>query len=190
MGIKNKHSNKISSCFWGCFTVIVVGFVSIFGFPLCCIILGNIVSCVHKSPEQKTKKDYKSLCTGSKPYSDFYPDEKSGPNEISFKTSEGCDYIVIVKDTCGTVVNHVYIKGGDTSKLGVPNGYYNVFFYMGKDWNPDLCISSDVYGGFDIPQSLQKDGPLEVKSQNVQYTLYPVANGNLKLQKTSAQEAF
>ena len=45
--------NKISSCFGGCFITAVVGFVSIFGFPLCCVVIGNMVSCVHKNKKKR-----------------------------------------------------------------------------------------------------------------------------------------
>ena len=190
--VDKSGNSTFSGC--GCLAAIIAGVFSILWFPVCCVVLGNVVSCIHKSPERSEVDEEKTfvnkaLPTGSKPYSDYYPYEKCGSNKISFKTSKGCDYVIIVKDTCGMVVNHAYIKGGDTFMLGVPNGGFNVFFYTGRGWNPDLPIH-DVYGRFTEHENLQKDGPIQLINRNVQYTLYPVVDGNLKLQQTSISDAF
>ena len=128
--------------------------------------------------------------TGVKPYASIYGKDKTGKNTISFKTSKGTDYIVIIKtNSLEKVIGHIYIRGGDSTSLHIPNGKYNVFFYTGLDWNPDKQ-KDVVFGGFMKMEHLQKDGPINIYNQNIQYTLYPVQNGNLVLKEADETEAF
>ena len=130
------------------------------------------------------------LKTGSKPYSSEYGKSKTGDNYLYFRTSVGCDYVVIVKKySTGKVVNHVYIRGGDSSRIYVPNGTYSIYFYSGKGWNPHK-EKGNVIGGFVSEESLQKDEPVTLEYQNCEYTLYPVQNGNLTLKSTNETDAF
>lgn len=130
------------------------------------------------------------LKTGSKPYAAIYGKDKTGINTISFKTSKGSDYIVIIKtESSEEVIGHVYIRGGETASLHIPNGKYNVFFYTGLDWNPNKQ-KDVVIGGFEEMEHIQKDGPISIYNQNAQYTLYPVQNGNLVLQEAEETDAF
>lgn len=128
------------------------------------------------------------LKTGSKPYKDYYH-SRTGNNYLDFKTS-GNDYVIIVKDYGSSdVVNHIYIRAGDTGRLYLPDGTYNIYFYGGKGWNPDM-ENGNVKGGFVSGGHIQKDGPVELYNQYGEYTLYPVQNGNLQLQGASKGEAF
>lgn len=133
---------------------------------------------------------YDRLATGDKPYSQFYH-SKSGDNFIRFKTSGSSDYVVIVKYADNDeVVNHVYIRGGDVTQLYVPNGNYYVYFYSGNGgWNPNK-IKGGVRGGFARHETLQKDGPISLRYQDCEYTLYPVSYGNLSLKTADEDEAF
>ena len=90
-----------------------------------------LVVFIKASKGQKLTIRRKALPTGLKPYSDYYPYEKSGSNKISFKTSKGCDYVIIVKDTCGMVVNHAY-KRRRYFYVGCTKWCYNIFFYTGR----------------------------------------------------------
>lgn len=126
------------------------------------------------------------LTTGSKPYSRFFGSSQTGDNYFHFKTSGDHDYVVIVKRTySGTYVNHIYIRGGDNAKLYVPNGTFDVFFYSGKGWDPEKSVGSFT-GGFVRGGSMQKDEEIDLYESErgipyVEYTLYPVSNGNLTL---------
>ena len=111
---------------WG--AAIVAGISSILWFSVCCVVLGNIVSCIYKSLERSEVDEKKK---GLKPYSDYYPYEKSGSNKIFFKTSKGCDYVIIVKDTCGMIVNHAY-KRRRYFYVGCTKWCYNIFFYTDR----------------------------------------------------------
>lgn len=128
------------------------------------------------------------LKTGSKPYRDYYR-SRTGNNYLDFKTA-GNDYVIIVKDyNTLKVVNHIYVRAGDTGRLYLPDGTYYVFFYGGKGWNPNM-ENGKVTGGFVSGGDIQKDGPVELYNQCGEYTLYPVRSGNLQLQESSKKEAF
>ena len=117
------------------------------------------------------------LSTGSKPYKKYYH-TRTGRNYLDFNTS-GNDYVIIVRD-CATndVVNHIYIRANDTGRLYLPNGTYNIYFYGGKGWNPNMK-NGNVEGGFVSDGQVQKDGPIVLEDSYGEYTLYPVRNGNL-----------
>ena len=143
--------------------------------------------------ESQTDTDYDTyinnqLRTGAKPYKDFYR-SRTGSNYLDFNTS-GCDYVIIVRDyETSEVVNHIYVRADDRGRLYLPNGTYNIFFYGGKGWNPNM-ENGNVTGGFVSGGDIQKDGPVELYNQYGEYTLYPVQNGNLELQGATKNEAL
>ena len=143
--------------------------------------------------ESQTDTDYDTyinnqLKTGAKPYKDFYR-SRTGSNYLDFNTS-GSDYVIIVRDyETSEVVNHIYVRADDRGRLYLPNGTYNIFFYGGKGWNPNM-ENGNVTGGFVSGGDIQKDGPVELYNQYGEYTLYPVQNGNLQLQGATKSEAL
>ena len=137
-----------------------------------------------------------SLRTGDKPYAPYFGKAQSGKNFIDFKTSGSSDYVAIVKrHNNNKYVNHTYIRGGDNARLYVPSGTYDVYFYSGSGWNPNMVVGQFT-GGFVVGGTMQKDGPIQLLSETItlddgstqlrtaymEYTLYPVTNGNLVLQ--------
>ena len=137
-----------------------------------------------------------SLETGAKPYASYFGKAQTGKNFIDFKTSGSNDYVAIVKrHSNNKYVNHTYIKGGDNARLYVPSGTYDVYFYSGSGWNPNMVVGQFT-GGFVEGGTMQKDGPIQLVSETIslddgstqlrtaymEYTLYPVSNGNLILQ--------
>lgn len=142
------------------------------------------------SEEIYNKYKDNQLKNGSKPYSTYYGKSKTGENWISFKTSGDCDYVVIVKKHSNQkVYNHIYIRGGYSGKVYLPNGVFDVYFYSGKGWNPNKN-NGNVIGGFVSEESHQKDGPIDLNYSYCEYTLYPVAYGNLTLDQTNKSETF
>ncbi len=71
----------------------------------------------------------------------------------------------------------------------LPDGHYMVYFYSGKGWNPNK-VKGNLKGGFVSMESQQKDGPINLVSAWCEYTLYPVTNGNLRLNSASENEMF
>lgn len=131
-----------------------------------------------------------SLTTGSKPYSSYFGRAKTGDNYIDIKTTEGADYIVIVKrHSNGKYINHVYIRGGEKARMYVPDGTFDTYFYSGKGWNPEKVVGN-LTGGFVSGESMQKDDPQRIVSAYLEYTLYPVVNGNLRLNEADINDVL
>ena len=152
-------------------------------------------------PNETTYNSYdeyrnNSLTTGAKPYASYFGKAQTGKNFIEFKTSGSSDYVAIVKrHSNNKYINHTYIRGGDKARLYVPSGTYDVYFYSGSGWNPNMVVGQFT-GGFVEGGTMQKDGPIQLVSETIplddgstqlrtaymEYTLYPVSNGNLVLQ--------
>ena len=160
-------------------------------------------------PNETTYNSYdeyrnNSLATGAKPYASYFGKAQTGKNFIDFKTSGSNDYVAIVKrHSNNKYVNHTYIKGGDNARLYVPSGTYDVYFYSGSGWNPNMVVGQFT-GGFVEGGTMQKDGPIQLVSETIslddgstqlrtaymEYTLYPVSNGNLILQSADIENVL
>ena len=131
-----------------------------------------------------------------KPYESYFGKAQTGQNYIDFKTSGANDYIAIVKrHRDNKYINHLYIKGGESARLYVPDGNFDVYFYSGKGWNPNKEVGHFT-GGFVEGGIMQKDEPIQLMTETItmddgriqlrtaymEYTLYPIPNGNLILQ--------
>lgn len=140
-------------------------------------------------PEIENPYINNSLRTGSKPYSSYFGRAKTGENYIDVKTAKGSDYIIIVKQHRNRkYINHIYIKGGESARMYIPDGTFDIFFYSGKGWNPNKKVNDELPGGFVFYENFQKDTPRKIVTAYLQYELYPVTNGNLLLDKTDASE--
>lgn len=131
----------------------------------------------------------KSLSTGSVPYS--CKNLKGEESTISVRTSGSseCDVVVIIK-TGDTMVRNAYIKAGGSYTFNLPNGYYQVFFYGGKGWNPNKTMPNGLDGGFVANESYSKDEPVSLEYQGLEYELSPQQNGNFTTEQSSASEIF
>ena len=122
-----------------------------------------------------------SLETGDKPYRKIFGKETKGKNYVDFETIGVNDYVVIIKKHKKNIfVNHTYIRGGESTRLYIPDGEYDFFFYSGHGWNPNY--KRGIFNGaFLKNEAMQADSAVFIKSQHVTYKLYPVENGNLNL---------
>lgn len=139
---------------------------------------------------ERERYRHNRLENGAKPYRAYYGKDRTGYNYMDFNTEKGYDYVVIVKRSSDMrVMNHVYIRGGRMCRLYLPDGTFNVYFYSGTGWNPNIKIKS-VKGGFMESPRSQKDEGIRLYDSYVTYTLYRVPNGNLHLQQSSVDETF
>ena len=128
--------------------------------------------------------------TGDRPYLDFYGYGRTGDAWMTFKTSGKNDYVVIVKNYYNEkVMGHVYIRGGESAKIHLPYSKYMVFFISGTEWDNSYRING-VVGFFKKDCSITKDGPVDLEDGYIEYSLYPVSNGNLQLKGSNAKEAL
>lgn len=131
-----------------------------------------------------------SLETGSKPYKQYYGKGITGQDYLQFKTSGDNDYVVIAKrHGSSKVVNHIYIRGGDTETMHLPDGNYDIYFYSGKGWDPEKDMGA-VKGGFVDEAPVEKDENVSLYDQYGEYTLYPVQGGDLVLEQSDKQDMF
>lgn len=150
--------------------------------------ISNIVNETVSDPDEPYYNN--SLQTGAKPYASYFGKARKGSNYFTFNTSEGSDYVVIVKrHSDGRYINHTYIRGGDNATLYAPDGTFDVYFYSGTGWNPNKTVGSFT-GGFVFGGTTQKDGPVDLRNAYMEYTLYPVQNGNLRLEGADEGEVF
>ena len=139
---------------------------------------------------ERERYRHNRLENGAKPYRAYYGKDRTGYNYMDFNTEKGYDYVVIVKRSSDMrVMNHVYIRGGRMCRLYLPDGTFNVYFYSGTGWNPNIKIKR-VKGGFMESPSNQTDEGIRLYDSYVTYTLYRVPNGNLHLQQSSVDETF
>ncbi len=88
------------------------------------------------------------------------------------------------------MVCNAYIEAGDSYTFNLPNGYYQVFFYGGKGWNPNKTMPNGIEGGFVANESYSKDNPVSLEYQGLEYELIPQLNGNFTTKQSSAIEIF
>lgn len=139
---------------------------------------------------QDSSGNYNRLETGDVPYKN-HKARGRGKSEIKVKTSSvsQCDVVVIVKQQ-DKMVRNVYIQAGDSYTLAVPNGTFQVFFYYGRNWNPEKAMSTEYTGGFMEDEDFQKDTETPIKNQILTYELILQRNGNLQTQQSGKQEIF
>lgn len=123
-----------------------------------------------------------------------YPNEKSfsgSDSKITVSTSaeSKCDVVIILRSD-NLIVKNVYLKAGDSYSFNIPNGYYQVFFYGGRGWNPNKTMANAKIGGFVVNESYSKDSPVLLTNQELNYELIPQANGNFSTQQSSLDEMF
>jgi len=137
-----------------------------------------------------------SLYNGAKPYSYCYGSANSCSqwdcSEIEVIAGNS-DVLITIKKS-GKVYRHAYIKAYNKYKFHVSNGYYNVYFYYGKGWDPRKVLKQTtcgaLKGGFVSNVSVGKDQSLYLNNQIMTYTLTVINNGNFSPVTSSVYEAF
>jgi hypothetical protein len=141
---------------------------------------------------------YNSLGTGSMPYAHCYGSSNycsdRSCSKIRVITGGSGDVLVSIKNSSGNVVRHAYIKGGNSFTFNLPDGSYQVFFYSGTGWNPNMQISSsscsNLKGGFVSNEEVTKDNYINLYSQIMSYELILQQQGNFNTKPSSKNEAF
>ncbi len=129
------------------------------------------------------------LQTGAVPYDNYDCEGQESTISVATSANSDCDVVVIVKQD-GYIVRNVYIEAGDSYKIAVPNGTYQVFFYGGKGWNPQKRMDGGYVGGFVSQESFSKDSSVSLNYQGLSYELIPQPNGNFNTMQSDASEIF
>ena len=155
-------------------------------------------SSVEKELSEEDKEYlYNSLETGATPYEEAYGANyvchRSQCSGIKVTAPRESDIVVIIKkdNSAGKVVQHGYIKAGDTYQFDVPDGTYQTFFYYGKGWNPNKPMKDGVRGGFVTDELFSKDDkPKKVYSAVLSYVLQLQKSGNFQTKGSNVFEAL
>lgn len=137
-----------------------------------------------------------SLPHGSLPYEKFYGSNYScsynNCSSIRVQAPNNSDVVVIIKenDSVEKVVNHAYLKAGNFYTFNVPNGTYQIFFYLGKDWYPEKKMKDEIIGGFINNEVFLKDDPQTLNGGELSYSLVKKKFGNFHPDKSSGAEAL
>lgn len=151
-----------------------------------------------KTKAEKAREDSllnNHLSTGGMPYYDYYGKRCEGRNSIIVNTPSGkSDYIMIFKDDNDKVVNHAYIRGGDSYTFYFPDGSYKLAIYSGRGWDSEKN-NVNVIGGFYSGESVTQfvaNGTKWIKlyGNECEITLRSMRNGNAEQKSTSKKEAF
>lgn len=137
-----------------------------------------------------------SLSTGATPYTTFYGKNYNCPynqcSGIKVTAPTESDIVVIIKrnNQDGKVINHGYIKSGDTYQFDIPNGTYQTFFYYGNGWNPNKDMGNGIKGGFIKDEIFSKDNPQDIASGVLTYVLQLQRDGNFQTKGSDKSEIF
>ena len=125
-----------------------------------------------------------SLAMGEEPYKAFWGTSRKSKSkfnsDIVIQAPVAFDMVAVVreKNEEGGVVSHAYIKADSTYTIQVENGTYQLFFYIGKGWNPNKKMEDKV-GGFVRNETFSKDEPVNLSNEVINYKL------SMKLKKKS-----
>lgn len=129
------------------------------------------------------------LQTGDTPYLNAQLSGSESTIQVRTSTKSEYDIVAIVKHN-NIIVRNAYIVAGESYTFHVPNGFYQVFFYGGKGWNPDKTMRDGVSGGFVADESFSKDSEVSLNYQGLEYELIPQPNGNFSTLQSNASEMF
>ncbi len=118
-----------------------------------------------------------SLPQGSMPYEEFYGKNKKPKSKYStdvvVTAPLAFDMVTVIKqnDENGAVVAHAYIAADSTYTFNIENGKYQLFFYIGKGWNPNKKMEDGILGGFVRNETFSKDDPVYLANEVITYQL-------------------
>lgn len=139
---------------------------------------------------------HNSLSTGATPYKEFYGKNYQCPyaqcSGIKITAPQESDIVVIIKrnNKDGKVIQHGYIRAGDTCQFDIPDGTYQTFFYYGKGWNPNKEMTGGIRGGFVKNEIFSKDNPQNIYSGVLTYVLQLQRDGNFQTKSSNRNEMF
>lgn len=91
-------------------------------------------------------------------------------------------FVKLKRATTGVTLYQFFVRAGETADVEIPVATYNVCFAFGKEW-----YGIDNLFGEETTCSVDK-GIRFTRTSGYEYTLYPVADGNLNLEPLSLEE--
>jgi len=177
-------SNNVSYFFqepWFFWSILIIGF----------IIFININDSKSPTTKQTTKKEIKNnYPIVSMPYSGkiqkIVSSESVAP--LTIQTSAGVNYLVKIVDYYSkSEIMTVFVRGGDTTKIKIPLGLYEIKYASGKKWYgyQHLFGYETSYSKAETSFSFENTG-YQITGYTI--TLYRVSNGNLRTSQINQSE--
>lgn len=110
----------------------------------------------------------------------------SRESEITITTTSYEDCVVMLKNAKGVTKLAFYVRAGDTVTVGVPAGYFYVYFASGEDW---YGYGEGLMFGDRTSYSMD-DELLDFTNYTWTYTLRPVTDGNFSETPIDEDEFF
>jgi len=162
----------------------------------------QVKSRINKLNEIERYKHY-SPPNGSQPWAQFYGSNFAKDdrlNVVIIKASYDYNAVIIAKDIQSNKVRgHIYVQKNKTAQFYLPNGQYEMTFYYGNGWYPQLKIhygSSVLKGGFIENDYMVADKEIlnfqyhSDYTESITYTLKPMVNGNVKTKHIQYTKEF
>lgn len=138
---------------------------------------------------KSTGGDYNTSChsfvgtQGCQPYAKVYGNNRDkGPCAVTITASPEMAVVAIVRydNIDGDVAGHLFIERGTSGTICLPVGKFQVFFYSGRDWDPEKEMDCGLSGGFKKDEMFQEDPFPKTYSEGTHwsYALRLVTNGN------------
>ena len=159
---------------------------------LCVLVSLLLTSCYSESDlKEAYNQGYQDGYTALKPVDrptsgTILAGRKGSASEIKVTADTSEDYVVALKDKRGTDRVVFYVRAGSTVTVGVPAEELRVYFACGEEWygyGMGLMFGEDTYYSKD-------DEMIDFAQYSIEYTLYPVDNGNFSETPSSEEEFF
>ena len=137
-----------------------------------------------------------SLHNGAIPYAACYGGASACADNCSIIkiVNGGTDAVVSIKNKAGVVVLHGYVVRDSTWSFPVHDGVYQVFFYSGTGWNPELPMKGasckELRGAFVCGGIISKADIVTLESEMMTYELILQDHGNLEVKPSTPGEAL
>lgn len=132
---------------------------------------------------------------GSTPYACYYGESRECADkynsDVQVTAPLAFDMVAVIKEKNekGKVVCHAYICADSTHTFKVSNGTYQMFFYIGKGWNPNRLMEDTIRGGFVSYETFSKDEPVKLYNEVITYQL-SMKERNRSMAASSKEEVF
>jgi hypothetical protein len=159
---------------------------------LCVLVSLLLTSCysaadLEEAYDQGYRDGYAALKPVERPASGaILAGRKGSSSEITVTADTSEDYVVALKDNRGTERVVFYVRAGTTVTVGVPAEELRIYFASGKEWygyGMGLMFGDNTHYSKD-------DESIDFAQYTIEYTLYPVDNGNFSETPSNEEEFF
>ena len=162
-------------------------------FVILCVLVSILLSScysvadIEKAYNQGYQDGYAALKPVERPASGtILAGKKGSDSEIKVTADTSEDYVVSLKDKRGTERVVFYVRAGTTVTIKVPAEELRVYFACGEEW---YGYGMGLMFG-DNTNYFKDDEMIDFAEYSIEYTLYPVEDGNFSETPSNEEEFF